>query len=401
MRKKYSISFGLGFCLLGLIPALPLYGQSIEPVAEEPSDSIEIVHTFLHEHAVEYSVEPAVSSVQESLKKAITDESDAITDHPLSTTQDTAASAAGAPVVPADTLARDKDYPRYTLEEYRYAEAPRYTILGDLPYRQTHLRPIPAVLTGMVVAGVVTGIHLYQTNAWWSDQERSFHLDVDWGYAAQVDKVGHFYAGYLASYVGYEAFIASGFSPGVAGWFGPIFGLSYQTYVEIEDGFSQFGFDLTDQVANTLGPLFFGLQHYIAALQNAKFKWSFWPNDEYEEGLRDGHSKIIIDDYNGQTVWFSLKMGNILPESLGWPKWLRLAGGYGTYNVDRFDEQNVLLQPQQRFFVALDYDLVELMPDLGKFGNWIVQTADYLRFPAPALQLEPELKFYLAWPVVF
>ncbi len=313
--------------------------------------------------------------------------------------EDTATADPEAPP-PADTVAT-KDYPRYSPGEYLYAEAPRYTLTGDLPYRDTHIRPVPTVLTGTVVAGIIAAIHFYQQDAWWTDRRQDFHFTVDWGYAAQADKLGHMYAGYLTSYVGYESLVASGFSPDVAGWFGPLLGLGFQTYVEIEDGFSPFGFDPTDQYANTFGPLFFSLQHYIPVLQNFKFKWSYWPNDEYQGGVRSGHDKIIIDDYNGQTMWFSTKIGNFLPESLGWPKWLRLAVGYGTYNVDRINERNEVLVPGRRFFISLDYDLVEILPDLGTFGNWLLQTADYLHWPAPALQIEPEVKFYLAWPVHF
>ena len=314
---------------------------------------------------------------------------------------DTATSVEADTPVPKDTLGTKEDYPRFTPEEYRYAEAPRYTLTGQLPYRESHPSLVPTLITGASVAGIIAAIHIYQQNAWWANRREPFHFDVDWGYAAQADKFGHFYAGYLTSYVGYESLIASGFSPEVAGWLGPLLGFGFQTYVEVEDGFSPFGFDPTDQVANTLGPLIFGLQNYVPALQNFKFKWEYWPDDEYEEGVRSGHDEIIIDDYNSQSVWLSFKMGNILPESLGWPKWLRLAVGYGTYNVDRFDEEDRLLTPGRRLYVSLDYDLVEMLPDLGTFGNWIVQTADYLRWPAPTLQIEPEVKFYLLWPVRF
>lgn len=285
--------------------------------------------------------------------------------------------------------------------EYMFAGGPRYTALGEMPNRRTELRTVPAIATGTVVAGMVLGIHLYQKNAWWSDRKTDFHVQTDWGYAAQADKFGHLFGGYLTSYLGYEMLVASGVSPNTAGWLGPLIGLGFQTYVEIEDGFSPFGFDPTDQYANTIGPLFVALRHYVEPLQNFGIKWSYFPNDEYNEGIRSGHNTIIIDDYNGQTIWFSAKVGNLLPESIPWPKWLRLAVGYGATNVDRWDEGDMLLQPGRRAFVALDYDLVELVPDIGWFGNWLVQSFDNFRWPAPAFQFAPEPKFYLAWPVVF
>jgi hypothetical protein len=39
------------------------------------------------------------------------------------------------------------------------------------------------------------------------------------------------------------------------------------------------------------------------------------------------------------------------------------------------------------------------MPDLGPFGNWLVQTLDYIHLPAPALQIYPETRFSFFFPV--
>lgn len=293
----------------------------------------------------------------------------------------------------------EADYPKFTPEEYTFAGAPRYTVLGEMPYRKTHIRPIPAIITGTTVAAMIASIHFYQQGAWWSEGRREFHFQTDWYYAAQADKVGHFYAGWITSYIGHEMLVASGFSPSTAGWLAPLLAMGFQTYVEIEDGYSPFGFDPTDQVANVLGPLFFGLRNYVKPLQNVGFKWSYWPNSDYLTGVRYGHEKIVVDDYNGQQIWLSLKMENILPDDFPWPAWLRLAAGYGAANVDRWDENGDLQVPVRRFFVALDYDLVEMIPDIGWFGNWMKQSLDNFRLPAPALQIEPELKFYLLWPV--
>ncbi|MFZ1571404.1 MAG: hypothetical protein WAT89_01550, partial [Candidatus Kapaibacterium sp.] len=54
--------------------------------------------------------------------------------------------------------------------------------------------------------------------------------------------------------------------------------------------------------------------------------------------------------------------------------------------------------PYRTAFVSLDYDLIELLPNLGTFGNWLVQTLNNFRLPAPALQLLPELKFIILFP---
>lgn len=294
-----------------------------------------------------------------------------------------------------------EDYPMLRQEEYTFAGGPRYTLLGKLPYRETHLRPVPAIATATGVAGIIAAIHFYQQDAWWSNRRMDFHFSTDWGYAAQADKFGHMYAGYLASYVGYEMLIASGFRRETAGWLGPLLAVGFQTYIEIEDGFSPFGFDPTDQYANVFGPLYFSLRNYIGPLEYTAIKLSYWPNDDYLTGDHYGHEKIVIDDYNGQQIWFSVKVGEAIPDVIPWPDWLRLAVGYGAYNVDRWDADGALQVPGRRFFIALDYDLVEMVPDVGSFGNWLVQTLDNFRWPAPALQIAPEVIFYLAWPVRF
>lgn len=311
-----------------------------------------------------------------------------------------------SPVGESDSTSKP-DYPRQSVEEYNYAGSPRYTMIGKPPYRTTHVQALPTILTTAAVAGVITGIHVYQQDAWWKDRRTKFHFLTDWGYAAQADKVGHFFAGYFTSYIGYESLVASGFSAKTAGWLGPLLAVGFQTYVEVEDGFSPFGFDPTDQVANVLGPLFLSAQTYVPFLQNFKFKWSYFPSDRLQSGEITGHNTIVIDDYNGQTIWLSAKVSNFLPERWGWPEWLRLAVGYGAYNVDQWNlnenGERVLLPAGRRFYLSLDYNLIDILPDLGSFGNWLVQTADFLHLPAPAIEFGPDLKpkFFLLYPIEF
>jgi hypothetical protein len=293
----------------------------------------------------------------------------------------------------------DTSSERLTPDEYRYANTARYTVTGDLPFRQSHIQTIPLILTSTAAAGLVTAIHIYQYESWWKNQGGKFHSEIQWDYSAQLDKFGHMYAGYFTSYLAHEALITSGVSHDAAKWIAPLFGIAFTTYVEIEDGFAGgWGFDPTDQIANMTGATLYGAQQYIPWLQNVQMKWSYWPTPDPTVGQK-AHNTTVIDNYNSTSMWFSLKMGNILPESIGWPKWLRLAVGYGAQNTNRMDENFQLLPAQRRIFIGLDYDLVELMPDLGPFGNWLVQTLDYIHLPAPALQIYPETRFSFFFPV--
>jgi len=65
----------------------------------------------------------------------------------------------------------------------------------------------------------------------------SFPFENDWTYALNVDKLGHMYAGYLLSRVFRYSLEWSGFSEHTSTFYGSVLGLSYQLYVEVEDGF--------------------------------------------------------------------------------------------------------------------------------------------------------------------
>jgi hypothetical protein len=303
------------------------------------------------------------------------------------------------PPAPADSVAQTGGPDRLTEKEYQWGDGPRYTIGGALPYRQTDIQPVPLAITVGTLGGMVAAIHLYQQNAWWQNQRGAFHFNTQWDYSAQADKFGHMLSGYFTAYIAHESLVASGFSHGTASWLAPTLSAAFMTYIEIEDGFARdWGFDPTDEYANLAGALLFGGQQYFPWLQNVNMKWSYWPTEQLNEGT-PGHKTIIVDDYNGSMIWFSLKMANILPESIGWPKWLQLAGGYGAYNAGVVDAEGNWLQPGRKLFVALDYNLVELLPDMGSFGNWLVQTANHLHLPAPALQILPHLEFQLLYPI--
>jgi hypothetical protein len=180
--------------------------------------------------------------------------------------------------------------------------------------------------------------------------------------------------------------------------FGMFGGIVWQTFIEMQDGFHKnYGFDWTDEASNIAGSLYFYAQRKIPFLQNFELKWSF--GDPHRDSARTAaqiHSRIVVDDYDGQNVWLSFKVHNLLPEALQpyWPKWLQLAAGVGAKDVELRG-----YTPYRTFFIALDYDLRQMLPDLGSFGNWLVQGLNAFHFPAPALQLYPVVKFQFVYPI--
>lgn len=284
-------------------------------------------------------------------------------------------------------------------EEFLYAGLQRYTITGGRPYRETSVGLVPTLIVGGTVAAASIGLHIHQANAWWADQRGPFHVQDDWDYALQADKAGHFVAGYALAYFGGEAMMTSGFSWEAATWTGAAIGLAYHTYVEIEDGFAtNWGFSPSDMASNTLGSVYYVLQYYVPELQNFQPKWQFIPA-KWTGELPIPHATAVFDDYASSTFFLSVNMHRVLPDAVAehWPAWLNLAVGYGVrevgYEPDRL--------PTKRVVLALDYNMVELLPEGPGFWNWIRQSMNFIKLPSPALEIGPVTRFRLMYPFEF
>lgn len=303
------------------------------------------------------------------------------------------------PVMPAPAIDSNaiNDPARITPEEYTDAGHVRYTLSGKLPYRETHILTAPAIGFGGALLALATTITWYQ-QAWYPDSTKGpFHFQVDWRYAKEFDKIGHAFGGWMASYCSHEAFISCGLSRDDAALWGGIGGLFFQTFIEVQDGFhTNYGFDWTDELGNVAGAGYFYAQRKIPFLQNFDPKWSVGPTgrDSAREAAQI-RSRLIVDDYDRQDMWLSVKIHNLLPENLKpfWPKWLQLAIGAGARDVELLG-----YTPYRVLHLSLDYNIVELLPDLGSFGNWLKQGLNAFHWPAPALQLWPTVKFELLYP---
>lgn len=282
------------------------------------------------------------------------------------------------------------------LEEFTYAGAQRYTMDGSLPPLETTIRPVSAAIVGGVYIGGVIALHINQSNAWWADQRGAFHVQDDWEYALQVDKAGHFFGGYMCSYVMSEGLMTAGLSWDAATVWGGITGLMYQTYVEVEDGYARdWGFSPSDMVSNTIGASFFVAQHYVPFLQNFTPKWQYVPSSVLDANTIS-HAVTFIDDYNGSTFWLSANVHNLLPEQAAhyWPRWLNVAFGYNVLGVGLPRED----QRERRYVIGLDYNLVEILPDGPPLWNWFRQGLNHIKLPAPAIVIGHTTSFRLFYP---
>jgi len=262
--------------------------------------------------------------------------------------------------------------------------------LSDYEYDPLKTKINYTALTGLgaIYLGAGIGVHIYQRNAWWKDNRTSFHFQNDWQYALWSDKLGHFFAATLLVHAFSAGLEAANFQTNDAMLYGTITALAFQYYVEIEDGFgANWGFSPGDAIANTLGAGYALSQFYFPYLQNFQFKYSYYPSVKMRRGEHNGN---IFDDYEGQKIWLSFNMKNILSGSIAevWPAFINLAVGMGSKDLDG------LGGGRREIFIALDFNVLEL-PLHGKIGNFVKNTLNYFHLPMPGLRISPDSAFFV------
>jgi len=260
------------------------------------------------------------------------------------------------------------------------------------PLDTLRINPVKLAIVTGGLASTIGVIHIYQMNGWWQDNRRSFHFQEDLKYGLNVDKFGHFYGGTAATYVFAKSFRWANLSERSALWWGGGASLLFQTYVEIEDGLSTWGFDRVDFASDVAGAFYPVAQHYVPILQNFNMKFSYHSSPLLNEaggvGFR-GQKHIMFDDYEGQTIWFTGKIHNLLPESARpyWPEWLCLALGYGVRDVGTSN-------PYRVYFIALDLDMTKVLPDNSGFFRTLGEVLNFIHMPLPAVRISPSTAWF-------
>jgi hypothetical protein len=251
-----------------------------------------------------------------------------------------------------------------------------------------------AVMGGLLTGAMVT-IHIYQQNGWWRDNRSPFHFQEDLVYGLSVDKIGHFYGASLLTFVFRNALETANMPERKSLYIGAAGALLFQTYVEVEDGFSKWGFDRVDFASDVGGVLWPILQYEYPALANYDLKFSYIPSplvDKPGSPSFKGQKHTMIDDYEGQTFWLSAKMRNILPAPIVsyWPSFLCLAIGYGARNIDAIEAP----WPNRVVFLSIDYDFTKIIPDSTPLLRGVGKALNFIHFPAPAVQISPTAIWY-------
>ncbi len=234
---------------------------------------------------------------------------------------------------------------------------------------------------GLTLAAGI-GVHIYQSNAWWRNQNSHFHFENDNKYALQIDKYGHYYGAYLLGHVFSSTLEASNVDLEKSYLYGSLMSFLFQMYVEIEDGFGpNWGFSPGDALADLLGSTYFLSQYYFPIMHNFQPRLSYWPTEKVLSGKTNA---IIIDDYEGQTFWMSIRMKNLLPSELSkyWPTFLMLSVGTDARNLDGHGGG------EREYFISFDIDY-DVLPLHGEFGQWVKNTLGLFHFPMPGIRISP------------
>lgn len=253
---------------------------------------------------------------------------------------------------------------------------------------------VKLVMVGGAVAGAMIGIHLYQESGWWKYNRAPFHFREDLTYGLWVDKIGHFYGTSLWAFGLRKALVWADLTERQALYLGSSGALLFQTFLEVEDGLSAWGFDRVDFASDFLGALWPIAQYHSPILREVDIKLSYRPSELLNTsggGGFVGQKHLVVDDYEGQTYWLSIPPARWLPGAAGeiWPEFLDVAVGYGVRNVSASSGK-----PFPVVYIALDYDMKKIIPQTSSFLITLSEALNFIHFPSPAIQVSPDYIFY-------
>jgi Predicted periplasmic lipoprotein (DUF2279) len=250
--------------------------------------------------------------------------------------------------------------------------------------------------------GMMIGLY----NAWYSNYPQGkLHSFDDSGEWLQVDKIGHAYSAYWDGRGSMELWKWTGVSKKNYVWIGGLTGFSYQTVIEVLDGFSEeWGWSWSDMAANTAGTALLIGQELGWNEQRISLKFSITQRDYGATDLNNRANKLfgktilerLVKDYNAQTYWLSANIKSFFPKSK-LPSWLNVAvgygadgmfGGYENYAVDKngvveFDRRD--LPRFRQWYLSPDIDFSRIKTK-SRWIRRLLFCLNALKMPAPALE---------------
>ncbi len=245
---------------------------------------------------------------------------------------------------------------------------------------------IHPVRLSLLLGGMFTGwlgMHIYYSNTWWKNRAHYFKFDEDTYYARNVDKLSHVYTGNLISSSSAILFEWTGLNPTLSMVLGASTSIAYETYIEINDGFSpDWGFDWGDMAGNFIGALYPIAQKYVKPLRTINIKWSFEPS-WLEKKLRNYPD--LLDDYTSMKFWITFNPYDLLSKSLQkyYPSFLGFGLGVNLQNASHLTGT---ANAYRDFYLAFDIDITKLPGNTG-FLKALKKILNFYHIPTPGLRL--------------
>jgi uncharacterized protein YfiM (DUF2279 family) len=251
---------------------------------------------------------------------------------------------------------------------------------------------------------VWTGSYVMLNKAWYARYDRekfhTFNDNAEWN---QMDKFGHLWTAYHVSRFANEWWRWTGMSNDKSAVLGGVFGIAYQSMIELQDAYSsKWGFSWGDVSANLVGAASFVTQQVAWKDQRIQIKFSYSPHSYTPElaGRRDqlfGDNPIgrILKDYNSQTYWISANLHSFFP-SANIPKWLNVSAGYSS-DLMLGGRDNLWAGPNgnikdhtdipriRRLYLSADVDLTKIKTR-SKMLKGLFFAVNAVKIPAPTLE---------------
>ncbi len=263
------------------------------------------------------------------------------------------------------------------------------------PWRRTsdvQWKRLSLILVGFAISDAVGFKKL--SDFWYKTERSSFHFHEgsrDIREYKQMDKISHFIDGYYFSHLASKIFRWGGLSVPRSVMWGSVTGFVWLMQIEVVDGFfKNWGFSYFDFIMNVAGCSYSAMQQlYPEQLQGIRFKASYRPSVAYKNDWYSTVSKSWLDDYEGFTLWVSLNIHDLLPDTWQrkYPRWLAPWGisfGHSAQGI-----ATDVFGGQRELFIGLDLDLNKIPVGNNKFVKFWRDEFNFLRMPLPTVQVTP------------
>ncbi len=252
----------------------------------------------------------------------------------------------------------------------------------------------------MTLGGYALGA-AYLGVVWYAKEDLThFHFFDDSREWQQMDKAGHVFGGYHASRWMIDLYKWSGYSKKKAIWKGATVGFLAMSSIEVLDGFGKkWGASVYDVGANALGSglavLNQGVWNENRLQLKVSYRSSSYARDPAHEDLFGSNfGSRFLKDYNGQTLWLSVRLHSFLPEGSFkdvYPPWLNVAVGYGAEGmIGGYGQEEWEIIREREFrqaYLSLDIDFTQIPTQSGLLRS-MFSVLNMFRLPLPALEFD-------------